>query len=208
MYKKFTTTPQTDVAFLKAMGLMPYHKLLDIGCGGGRLGHQLINYLDVNNYYAFDKQENWIKDFHENIIKYKLSEKFPTVLLADFSWEIDESVKFDYIYAYSVFTHVGPELVQACLNNLKKHMTLNSKFYATVIAGSSKGFEFNRIHPERPHEYLQARYDLQYFDELVRSCGYESELIPASYKDPVGPGNHEDANFSDEHKILLIKLIQ
>ena len=50
MYKKFTKDPQTDVAFLKAMGLKPKHKVLDIGCGGGRLGYELINYLDQNNY--------------------------------------------------------------------------------------------------------------------------------------------------------------
>ena len=207
MYKKFTKTPQTDVAFLKVMGLKPQHKILDIGCGGGRLGYELINYLDQENYYAFDKQADWIKDFQNNINVEGLSVKKPNILLADFNWKLDENIKFDYVYAYSVFTHVGPELVQLCLNNLKKHMTPNSKFYATIIAGSSKGFEFNKIHPERPYEYLQARYDLEYFNSLVKLCGYKSELIPSSYKERVGPGNYEDANLSSEHKIILIKLI-
>lgn len=207
MYKKFTTVPQTDVAFLKAMGLQPHHKILDVGCGGGRLGYELINYLDKGNYYAFDKQADWIKDFQNNIIQSGLKSKEPNILLADFTWKLDESIKFDYVYAYSVFTHVGPELVQLCLNNLKKHMNSSSKFYATIIAGSKKGFEFNKIHPERPNEYLQARYDLIYFNNLINPCGYKAELIPSSYTQRVGPGNHEDANLSPEHKILLITLI-
>lgn len=207
MYKKFTKDPQTDVAFLKAMGLKPKHKVLDIGCGGGRLGYGLITYLDQGNYYAFDKQADWIKDFQGNVTKSGLAIKKPTILLADFNWKLDESIKFDYVYAYSVFTHVGPELVQLCLNNLKKHMTPSSTFYATIIAGSKSGFQFNKVHPERPNEYLQARYDLAYFNDLIKPCGYKSELIPSSYKERVGPGNHEDANLSQEHKILAIKLI-
>ena len=206
MYKKFTKNPQTDVVFLKDMGLKPHHKILDIGCGGGRLGYELITYLNLENYYGFDKQKNWIEDFKQSITDFNLSGKTPTILLSDFNWRLDESIKFDYVYAYAVFTHVGPELVEMCLNNLKKHMTPESKFYATIIAGSKSGFEYNQVHPERPNEYLQARYDLNYFNEMVQLCGYKSELISTSYTKRVGPGNHEDANLSHEHKIVLITL--
>lgn len=207
MYKKFTTNPQTDVQFLKTMGLKPSHKILDIGCGGGRLGNELINYLNTNNYYAFDKESNWISEFRKAIIQNNLTDKKPTILLSDFSWSLEDDVKFDYVYAYSVFTHVGPDLVKQCLNNLKKHMTSSSKFYTTLIVkATNNGFSYNRTHPERRNEYLQARYDVDYFNDIIQECGYDLEPIPPNYKDPVGPGNHEDANLAPDHKIFLLKI--
>tara|TARA_R100000664_G_C2741933_1_gene130261 strand:+ start:54 stop:695 length:642 start_codon:yes stop_codon:yes gene_type:complete len=210
-YKRFTTTPQQDFDFLKMAGLEPHHKLLDIGCGGGRLGYQLINYLNFENYYAFDKEVQWISNFKNSArITGLQKEKNPTILNTDFGWEISDKVKFDYIYAFSVFTHVGPDLVGACLDNLKKHMKPTSKFYATIIEGSQTGFEYNSIHPNRAHEFLQARFDIDYFKNLVKEHGFTANILPEDllYRQRVGPGTHEDANYSENpiHQLLLLKL--
>jgi hypothetical protein len=79
--------------------------------------------------------------------------------------------------------------------------------YATIIQGSKNKFEYNRIHPERPNEYLQARYDFTYIKDLIGDCGYICEYIPETYNQRIGPGNHEDANLSPEHKVLSIRLV-
>jgi hypothetical protein len=40
--------------FLKANGLMPEHKLLDIGCGSLRLGVRAAEFLEPGNYWGTD----------------------------------------------------------------------------------------------------------------------------------------------------------
>ena len=40
--------------FLRARGLKPRHRLLDIGCGSLRGGIHAINYLETGNYYGLD----------------------------------------------------------------------------------------------------------------------------------------------------------
>jgi hypothetical protein len=40
--------------FLRQQGLLPQHKLMDIGCGALRCGIPIIRYLDEGNYYGLD----------------------------------------------------------------------------------------------------------------------------------------------------------
>jgi predicted RNA methylase len=54
---------QNDLVFLQDMGLLPEHRILDIGCGGGRLGIPLINYLNPEGYFAFDKDLDMLNAF-------------------------------------------------------------------------------------------------------------------------------------------------
>ena len=208
-YKRFTDNKQADVVFLKEMGLTPEHTILDIGCGGGRLGKELINYLNSGHYYGFDKQRDWINQYREAVDKSGLYTKKPMIFISDFGFKLDENIKFDYVYAYSVFTHVGPDLVKQCLKNLENHMDKESCFYATIIEGTKeKGFEYNRLHPDRPHEFLQARYDLEHFKNIVNECGYNVETISEYHR--MGPGHQEDARThgnSDGHRMILLKRV-
>ncbi len=202
-YKRFTTETQTDVTFLRMLGLEPDHKILDIGCGGGRLGYELINYLDIGNYYAFDKQKDWINTYRQQIKQHNLTPKKPTILLSDFTWKLNSHIKFEYVYAYSVFTHVDPLLVKTCLNNLRKHIDQDSQFYATMFVGEHERFQTDKIHPERPHEFLKASYNLDYFNDILKSVGYKLETI-VPFFDCIGPSN---ASATAEHRMILIKLL-
>ena len=137
-YKTFNTSRQNDIELLKSQGLKPEHKILDIGCGGGRLGHSLINYLNSGNYYGFDKQAGWIKNFKRDVANARLQDKNPTILNCDFNWPINRGIKFDYAYAYSVFSHVDPDLVKLCLQNLRKHFEDSSILFASYCPNQSE----------------------------------------------------------------------
>ena len=139
-YKNFTTIEQSDVQFLKEMGLKPHHKFLDVGCAGGRLGYELINYLDKGNYYGFDKEKKWIEGFRLAIITSNLVQKEPTVELGDFSTSFSD-VKFDFIYAYSVFTHVDPPLIIEFFDNFKDKITTDTKIFVTMTILEEEGWE-------------------------------------------------------------------
>ena len=126
-YKRYNTLPQNDFEFLIDEGLRPHHKFLDIGCGGGRLGYQSLSYLDSGNYYAFDKENDEIAFFRNAVMKEpssKIAGKTGHISVDDFNLKtfLPEH-KFDYLYAYSVFTHVGPDFITEFLNQLIKTRT-------------------------------------------------------------------------------------
>ena len=188
-YKVFNIYPQNDVDLLKEQGLKPEHKILDIGCGGGRLGYLLIDYLDSGNYYGFDKQTDWIDNFKRDVLRAGLENKKPTILNCDFSWPINENIKFDYAYAYSVFSHVGPDLVKLCLQNLRKHFKDESTLFASYCPNQNEDtFSIQGGPHERGGgEFTEVWYDPSFFDSILKEC--EMRRAPfSSIVDKVGPG--------------------
>ena len=178
-YKTYNHTPQNDFSFLVKMGLKPHHKLLDVGCGGGRMGFQCISYLEDENYFGFDKEENEILRYRTAFMKDSSvsKNKNPNILIDDFLLKnIDKSAKFDFVYAYSVFTHVGPDLIGLLLSNLKQHLTFESKFYATFMLGS-KGCDIGTLHKKRKKEYTNVWYTPEYLEDLALKNGYNARFI-------------------------------
>lgn len=45
---------QLQLEILKAVGMKPSHRLLDIGCGSLRLGVRAVDYLDPEHYWGTD----------------------------------------------------------------------------------------------------------------------------------------------------------
>src|SRR3989449_5135255 len=56
---------QLQIDFLVSQGLMPHHRLLDIGCGSLRGGVKMIRYLDVGHYAGVDLHESLINAGYE-----------------------------------------------------------------------------------------------------------------------------------------------
>lgn len=189
-YKTFNTSRQNDIELLKSQGLKPEHKILDIGCGGGRLGHSLINYLNSGNYYGFDKQAGWIKNFKRDVANARLQDKNPTILNCDFNWPINRGIKFDYAYAYSVFSHVDPDLVKLCLQNLRKHFEDSSILFASYCPNQSEDTFSTQggVHDRGGGEFVEVWYNPSFFDSILNECGMRQ--VPfSSAVDKIGPGN-------------------
>ena len=51
---RWEETGRVQMAALRAEGLMPHHRLLDIGAGALRLGCKAVPYLDAGHYWATD----------------------------------------------------------------------------------------------------------------------------------------------------------
>ena len=204
-YKTFTKENQSDVTFLKEMGLKPSHKILDIGCGGGRLGYELINYLDESNYYGFDKEKNWIEAYEMAVVVNSLSEKRPNILLTDCikcNVDLKKGVEFDYLYAYSVFTHIKEDLLKKFLNNLKPFFPIRAEMYATILVGDND-YTVGPDHVDRSNEHVFIHYSLDYFNKLLNECGYYLEDIDAK-EQLIGPTN-ASVNGKLRHRMVLIK---
>lgn len=176
-YKKINAKiVHNDFIFLKENGLKPNHNVLDIGCGGGRLGNNLISYLDDNKYYGFDKEKNMIDFFNQNLTK-ELKKKSPYIIQCDFNMKFLENhnVKFDYIYAYSVFTHNPKEKLIDFLMRTKIYMNKGCKFYMSMLVG--KLYFVGYAHKVRKNEYNGVWYSIKDLDDVAKKCGYNVKFI-------------------------------
>ena len=119
--------------FLLKQGLLPSHKLVDIGCGPLRCGIPIIRYLEEDNYCGLDINASLIEAGKYELAKAGLTAKCPKLLVND-KFEIDRfGISFDFAIAQSVFTHLDMNLIVRCLAETRKVLTSGSKFFCTFF---------------------------------------------------------------------------
>jgi SAM-dependent methyltransferase len=123
-----------QIAFLKSRGLLPHHKLLDIGCGSLRGGVHFVPYLDPGNYYGVDLNQSLLDAGYEReIAPAGLADRLPRGNLHCFKdFAVSRiGVTFDVALAQSVFTHVRLERVRDCLTRVAPAIRRGGSFHAT-----------------------------------------------------------------------------
>lgn len=119
--------------FLKARGLAPDHKLLDIGCGCLRGGLHFIRYLDKGNYSGVDVNRSLIEAAVIEINKEELGWKQPRLLVDD-QFRLDKfGEKFDFMLSVSVFTHLPMNIIIRCLSMAARELKPQGVYYATFF---------------------------------------------------------------------------
>ena len=122
--------------FLKANGLRPEHKLLDIGCGSLRLGVRAADFLLPGNYWGTDLNSTLLDaGYDKEIVPAGLSGKLPRAqLVADGDFKFSGvSSNIDFAIAQSVFTHLPLNHLRLCLARLARHVTSPCTFFFTVF---------------------------------------------------------------------------
>lgn len=119
--------------FLRAQGLQPGHRLLDIGCGSLRGGIHAIAYLEAGNYYGVDFNRSLLEAGRYEIELAGLRHKNPHLALSDrFEFGLFEQ-KFDYLLALSVFTHLFANHIVRCLAEVRQVLAPKGRFFATFF---------------------------------------------------------------------------
>ena len=102
--------------FMISRGLLPNHHLLDIGCGAGRAGTQLIPYLDPGHYIGVDGHTSSLSAFERyEIPLHGLAARQPRLLLHNI--EVSPlplcDAHFDVVLAFSFFNHLSNPAIAA-----------------------------------------------------------------------------------------------
>lgn len=177
-------------------GLKPNHSLFDLGCGTGRLSIQALEYLENAKYFGSDISETMLT--HARNLTSHLG-KTPT-FIHQTEPNFATFPTFDYICAFSVFTHMEPE---DTFNYLKSALSMshkNTRFVLSVIPlGSTLGLNIfansaSLTLKERWQGVRNVATTLDFFEEMAKLAGWkivstydgETESIPLADSNSFG----------------------
>jgi len=128
------THGERQLEYLRAQGLQPHHRLVDIGCGPFRAGRHFIDYLEPGHYYGVEANHSLIQAGYDVELTEDQRARVPVAnLRANDRFDVDFGVRFDYAMAQSVFTHVSLNHIRLCLYRLAPAMEVGGSFYATFF---------------------------------------------------------------------------
>lgn len=138
-------------------GLKSDHDLLELGCGTGRLLIGLSHHLASKaSYLGIDLVDQLVGLTEDRIKSLSLNKK--TFKAKKMKHELDypTKVKFDYICAFSVYTHMEPEDIFNSLKLLLKSAQKNTMALVTFLPLE---FEFGKVNfLQEAEKSIQDRY--------------------------------------------------
>lgn len=160
-------------------------KMLDFGCGYGRLIRLMYYFTNPDNIWGVDPWEVSIGFCRAAGMpgKFAISECLPEELPVD-------DARFDFIYAFSVFTHLAERATTVALATLARYIkpdgvlaiTIRPKEYWSVAPGCDIR-RMNKIHDKNgfafvPHPSFAGHDDARYGDTSM-TLAWLSSHIPA-----------------------------
>lgn len=120
---------------LRELGMRPDHTILDVGCGSLRAGRLLVEYLAPAHYHGIDLNQSLLDAGYENELTPELQSRLPRSNLVehDVTQPLPMDGPFDYLIAFSLFTHLPVELTQAALMRISETMAAGSQLLATFF---------------------------------------------------------------------------
>lgn len=180
---RWKETGEIQMDLLRAAGLEPQHRLLDIGAGSLRLGCRAVPFLDPGNYWATDlsaalMQRGWQAELAEK-------DRLPLSQLVqdgDFSFPgLPEDI--DFAIAFAVFTHLPmPYLRRALLSLRSRFPRLRQLLFTVFLAPDATAFLGPVRQPDGVVTHaLRAPWHMlaEDLDHLVAASGFHATRPPA-----------------------------
>ena len=171
-------------------------KILDIGCGSGRMAIPLTKFLDSSGVYdgfdIFSSGIAWCQkninpkhsNFHFLLADIYNKEYNPNGKINSSQYKFPyESNYFDFIFATSVFTHMLPEDVDNYFSEIKRVMKKNGKCLLTFLLLNTDSLE--SIHEKKSKiifEQIEEKFFLMYKDIPEHSIAYEENFVRSLYE--------------------------
>ena len=132
---RWDETGRAQMAVLRAEGLAPQHRLLDIGAGSLRLGCKAVPYLDPGHYWGTDQSGALMQRGYTVELAHK--DRLPqTQLIEDANFGFPGiPANIDYAIAFAVFTHLPDGHLATALTNISaKFPTLHRLLFTVFLA--------------------------------------------------------------------------
>lgn len=113
-------------------GLMPEHKVLDIGAGSLRVGWWFLHYIEPSNYYAIEPVKVRI-DTGARLLG--VDDDINIYYNDDFEFP---GVEFDFVIARSIWTHASKWMISKMLDEFVENSAPGAKFLTSVIPARSE----------------------------------------------------------------------
>jgi cyclopropane fatty-acyl-phospholipid synthase-like methyltransferase len=117
--------------FMRAQGLSPGDRLLDVGCGALRGGLHFIRYLDTGRYFGLDVNASLIDAGRIELAAAHLEAKAPQLMVSDDFAVAAFGATFRHALAVSLFTHLNMNLIVKCLARMREVLAEDGRFYAS-----------------------------------------------------------------------------
>ena len=179
-YRAYVGPPQ-DYDLIAAMtfnlmttlGLRQSHTLLDIGCGSLRCGRLFIPYLNAGNYVGIEPNQ-WLvdegirKEIGADLIRIKRPKFYfsdsPAILAGS-------GVTVDLAVAQSIFSHTGPDLINAWLTGIFPFLSPAGALAATFLTGDTDCEATGWLYPGC------VKYTPQGLAKLAGAAGYSLKIL-------------------------------
>lgn len=158
-----------QLEFLRARGLQPSSRLLDLGCGTGRLTRHAVPFLDPGHYTGIDISQAALAHARELGEREGWGARAPELLLGDGTLACVAGRSFDLIWAHSIFTHLPEELIRRVL--------------ADVADLEFDEFCFTYKHQPHPMRcgLKQFGYPPEFFVQAAAQVGLHAEPLPENW---------------------------
>lgn len=175
---RWDETGRIQMALLLAEGLLPHHRLLDIGAGSLRLGCKAVPYLAPGHYWGTDLSGALMRQGYA--VELAAKDRLPPAQLvedADFSFP-GLPADIDYALAFAVFTHLPIGHLQRALIRVHAQFPTLKRFLFTVFLAPDAA---TSLHPIRQNDGVvthncRAPYHLLTADvlHLCHASGFEA----------------------------------
>jgi len=152
------------------IGLNPNDRVLDVGCGAGRVGIWLIGFLHADRYFGVDSHLDSLRAFAEYELPLNgLQDKRPQ-LSHDSNFNVAKfSVKFDFVLDLYVSPHLTPDLALRLYANVVDVLAPNGRIVIphapTISPSQMRDLRLRIERTDRRPTFLLAQSKLDYIKE-------------------------------------------
>ncbi|SEP59837.1 class I SAM-dependent methyltransferase [Flavobacterium urocaniciphilum] len=176
--------------FKEQCNLLPNHRVLDVGCGIGRIAIPLTNYLNKEgSYEGFDIVKNGIDWCQKNITQKNPNFKFTHIDLKNDLYNLKteqtannfvfpyQDSSFDLVVLTSVFTHMMPDDVVNYIKEINRVLKPNGKCLVTFFILNEESKNYMKSNSDFNFQYNFGDYSLMDKDVKEANIAFEEKFI-------------------------------